>query len=157
MIPYGPVYVNGSAIASQTPTKNVTPSKQTVKRKTIRHKDVLEIAKRSFRIEYPSGHPMTVRRRSSIVKQLSDETTVAPVTKSPGMRARDSMAVTTPLSLANVVKRNVNGMNSPAQNTPGSVKKRRTSSAMDMAKPRRVTFGRALRYNTHFQSESVYN
>jgi len=140
LIPYGPVYVNGSAIASQTPTKNTTPSKQAAKRKTIRHKDVVEIAKRSFRIEYPSGHPMTVRRRSSIVKQLSDETPVSAGTKSPGMRARDSMAVTTPLSLANVVKR----VATPASMaSPGSIKKRRTSSAME-TKPRRVTFGRAL-------------
>jgi len=61
IVTYGATYINGGAIPFNTPSKKGTETPK----KTIRHKDIIMIGGRSIRFEYPAGHPMTIRRRSS--------------------------------------------------------------------------------------------
>ena len=81
---------------------------------------------------------MTVRRRSSIVKQLCEETEGATeqVSKSPGFKARDSIvknAISRDLSMANLKR-----------TTSPAIYKRPISE--NPVRRQRVTFGKALRY-----------
>ena len=61
IVTYGATYINGGAIPFNTPSKRGNETHK----KTIRHKDIIMIGGRSIRFEYPAGHPMTHRRRSS--------------------------------------------------------------------------------------------
>ena len=156
IVTYGATYINGSAIPFNTPSKRGNETHK----KTIRHKDIIMIGGRSIRFEYPAGHPMTHRRRSSrkdfnffvkllleyvvyrctrmsILTDIETLKSGSSVRKQPGTpskspaRARDSIAV------------------ARMHGTPNSAIKKRTSVGLaDIGiggGRRRVTFGVALR------------
>jgi len=124
IVTYGATYINGSAIPFNTPSKRGNETHK----KTIRHKDIIMIGGRSIRFEYPAGHPMTHRRRSSSGSSVRKQPGTP--SKSPA-RARDSIAV------------------ARMHGTPNSAIKKRTSVGLaDIGiggGRRRVTFGVALR------------
>ena len=88
---------------------------------------------------YLAGHAMTVRRRSSIVKQLSEETEgleKEQETKSPGFKARDSMA-------KNAICRDLSMANLKRTTSPAIYKRPISENPI---RRQRVTFGKALRF-----------